>query len=409
MIWSLKLRSKLRATPLHQQAAKNGLEDTDAFGSAPLHSLSQSPARKPTCNQPETWYCLEIQVISTEDDKVIPPPTHAWQAPVVEDMVWEGKAGLTEAIVAGPGWAVLFYGWWSLGEGLSLGEVRDTMFTLSGVIAWVGKQAQLSTKPVSLGEGRCLIAQAITEGHIEPRGPAHPQSIPPASAPFNFWNQDLSPWYANLLATTKWWEVPWLESWAGQHEWGWALQQGQRQQELWVAPLRLPLLSSGHGFESDRSTASTLSSLSERPGGLRHPHHGWCPCQQPGGHMKINLLVFKDEDTNDAVTYQSWHWDLTLYHCTRCLDHTLLLYAICSWQSYLGELERSSRMDITLDDILTILDKHYSNVKALDTLNQELFQLHMGEKEMVSDWGVCLSRHCRSLQHHSLNAFPQTM
>ena len=25
--------------------------------------------------------------------------------------------------------------------------------------------------------------------------------------------------------------------------------------------------------------------------------------------MKINLPVFKDEDTKDAVTYQSWRWD----------------------------------------------------------------------------------------------------
>ena len=37
-------------------------------------------------------------------------------------------------------------------------------------------------------------------------------------------------------------------------------------------------------------------------------------------------------------------------------------------------------MDIILDDILNILDEHYNNVKALDALNQELFQLHMGEK-----------------------------
>ena len=26
--------------------------------------------------------------------------------------------------------------------------------------------------------------------------------------------------------------------------------------------------------------------------------------------MKINLSVFKDEDAKDAVTYQSWRWDL---------------------------------------------------------------------------------------------------
>ena len=157
-----------------------GLEDPDAFRSVPSQSPSWSPARKPTPDWPETWYCLVIQVISTEDDKVIPPPPHTWQVPIVEDKVCEGKAGLMEAILIGPGWAVLFYGQQTLGEGLSLGELRDAMFTLSGVIAWVGNQTQHSTKPISLGKGQQLNAQAITEGHTEPWGPGHPQSIPPA-------------------------------------------------------------------------------------------------------------------------------------------------------------------------------------------------------------------------------------
>ena len=30
-------------------------------------------------------------------------------------------------------------------------------------------------------------------------------------------------------------------------------------------------------------------------------------------------------------------------------------------------------MGIALDDILTILDEHYNNVKVLDALNQEVF------------------------------------
>ena len=29
--------------------------------------------------------------------------------------------------------------------------------------------------------------------------------------------------------------------------------------------------------------------------------------------MKINHPVFKDEDAKDAVTSQSWRWDLTVY------------------------------------------------------------------------------------------------
>ena len=57
-----------------------------------------------------------------------------------------------EVIVTGSGWAILFYGWWFLGEGLSLDKVWDTMFMLSGAISWVSKQAQLNANTVSLQE-----------------------------------------------------------------------------------------------------------------------------------------------------------------------------------------------------------------------------------------------------------------
>ena len=91
--------------------------------------------------------------------------------------------------------------------------------------------------------------------------------------------------------------------------------------------------------------------------------------------MKVNLPIFKDENTKDAITYQSWGWDLTIYHCVGCQDCTLLPYTTCSLQGYPRELVKNSGTDITLDDVLTILDKHYNTVKVLDTLNQELFQL----------------------------------
>ena len=66
-------------------------------------------------------------------------------------------------------------------------------------------------------------------------------------------------------------------------------------------------------------------------------------------------------------------------------------------------------MDITLDDVLAILDEHYNNVKALDALNQEPFQLQMGKKERVLDWGCICQGISKFLQHHSQNAFYQTM
>ena len=122
--------------------------------------------------------------------------------------------------------------------------------------------------------------------------------------------------------------------------------------------------------------------------------------------MKINLPIFKDEDAKDAVTYQSWRWDLTVYQCAGCRDCTLLPYAIRSLQGYPGELVQSSGTDITLDDVLMILDEHYNNVKALVVLNQELFQLWMADKETVSDWGIHLSRHLQILAASFPDHFP---
>ena len=97
--------------------------------------------------------------------------------------------------------------------------------------------------------------------------------------------------------------------------------------------------------------------------------------------MKINLPIFKDEDAKDTVTYQSWRWDLMVYQHAGYRDCTPLSYAIISLQGHPRELVQSSGMDITLGDVLTIWDKHYNNVKVLDVLNQELFQLWMADKE----------------------------
>ena len=63
-------------------------------------------------------------------------------------------------------------------------------------------------------------------------------------------------------------------------------------------------------------------------------------------------------------------------------------------------------MDITLDNVLTVLDKHYNNVIVLDVLNQELFQLWIADKETVLDWGIHLSRHLQVLAASFPDCFP---
>ena len=95
-----------------------------------------------------------------------------------------------------------------------------------------------------------------------------------------------------------------------------------------------------------------------------------------------------------------------MYQCAGCRDHTLLPYTIRSLQGSPGELVQSSGTDITLDDVLTILDEHYNNVKALDALNQELFQLQLADKETMLDWGIHLSRHLQVLAASFPDHFP---
>ena len=80
--------------------------------------------------------------------------------------------------------------------------------------------------------------------------------------------------------------------------------------------------------------------------------------------MKINLPIFKDEYAKDAVTYQSWRWDLTVYRHTGCRDHTLLPFAIRSLQGYPGKLVQSSSTGITVADVLMILDEYYKQCEG---------------------------------------------
>ena len=122
-------------------------------GSAPSHSPSWSLARKPSPSCPNTRHCLRIHVTLTTETRAVPPPPHAWTSPLVEDMLCYGRTGLTKAVVMDPGRAVLFYGRWSMGEGLSLGKVRDATFTLTGAGTWVGKPAYLAAHPLTIQEG----------------------------------------------------------------------------------------------------------------------------------------------------------------------------------------------------------------------------------------------------------------
>ena len=71
-----------------------------------------------------------------EELGTVPPPSHSWMAPLVEDMLHDVRIALTEVVVIGPGRAVLFYGRHSLGEGLTTDEARDAAFLFTGAGTW---------------------------------------------------------------------------------------------------------------------------------------------------------------------------------------------------------------------------------------------------------------------------------
>ena len=120
------------------QNAKD-LWELEALGSSPSCSLSWSPARRPLSSHPNIRHCLEIHVSLMEELGAVPPPSHSWMAPLVEDMLHDVRIGLTEVVVIGPGRAALFYGRHLLGEGLTTDKARYAAFLLTGVGTWIGE------------------------------------------------------------------------------------------------------------------------------------------------------------------------------------------------------------------------------------------------------------------------------
>ena len=63
-----------------------GPEEED---SSPSHLPSWAPTQRLPSSHPNVRYCLEIWVTLTEELGAIPPSSHSWKAPMVEDMLWE--------------------------------------------------------------------------------------------------------------------------------------------------------------------------------------------------------------------------------------------------------------------------------------------------------------------------------
>ena len=151
--------------------------------------------------------------------------------------------------------------------------------------------------------------------------------------------------------------------------------------------------------------ASLMSSRSDRSGGSQHPRRGR-QHQEEGAHNEDKPPHLQEQGCQRCSNLPELEVGFNGILTCRMQGSHLLPYVIRSLQGYPGELVQSYSMDITLDNVLTTLDEHYNNMKVLDALNQELFQLWMVDKKTVLDWGVHLSRHLQVLATSFPDYFP---
>ena len=114
--------------------------------------------------------------------------------------------------------------------------------------------------------------------------------------------------------------------------------------------------------------------------------------------VKVNLPVFKDEKSKDAVTFWSWWWDVAIFHWCGWDDQHLLPHVFYSLQGFPGNLARSLGKDATLNEIMQMLDKHYCVIMTFDALSKELYSFRQGSSKNKAEFRVHLLQQVQILQ-----------
>ena len=107
--------------------------------------------------------------------------------------------------------------------------------------------------------------------------------------------------------------------------------------------------------------------------------------------MKINLPIFKDEQSKEILTYCTWQWDVVIPRRSGCGDQAVLPHMYQSLKGFPGELAQSLGKDATLQEVLQVLDDHYGVVMTFNALHKELYMLLQGYQEGMSEYGIQLA------------------
>ena len=277
-----------------------------------------------------------------------------------------------------------------------LWECKGSRFSLMGTINWAGRTAQVEVTINTVQEGCWAISDVVVEKRTKARGPGHPHRMtkvmrtPTAAlkSGCRVWKKMLPKWkqeVATWLITDLSGERPicsMLVEVEGSRRQG--RPQFPRDMSGGLPSSWVGSCDQGSNWSSEQSTMMRVSGESNWP--------AW------PGRVKVNLPIFKDEKTKDAITHHSWQWGIAIFCCSGWDDQHLLPYIFQSLQGFLGDLTRNLGEDATLNDILQLLDKHYGVVMTFDALSKELCSLKQGSGGNVAEFRVCLSQQVQILQ-----------
>ena len=337
---------------------------------------------------PDDWmqYCIHIRVTLKEGKGDQPSSSDVWSGSLISSKLQEACPGdqITKPIVLVPGEAVLFLGRCSLQEGFLYNNVWDVELSLNGLVSWAGRTVQGETTVNTVQEDHQSIMDPIMEMKMKVRGPGHP------------WESRRATWSSAAACNINDWmqgpEEGVTEREVGRtdciethsHEQGHTHSQHigggrwQRQQGMPGVPRHFwgGSPSSWDGCSDHESAQSSLHSTifgaSSRSNKSAYVGRG--------SQVKINLPIFKDEKSKDAVTYCSWWWDVAIFHQSGWDDQHLLLYIYHLLLGFLGDLTRSLGEDATLNNVLQTIDKHYCVIMTCDALSKELYSLKHGSR-----------------------------
>ena len=134
-------------------------------GEPPITSEKEENAKTPSPRKEESplseraKYCLEIRITLSDPSVSRLPPKSIWVSPIIAEEL-KGVRALMEAIVLGPGRAVLFYGHRSQGEGLDALEANQEAEHLEQIDHWVNRRARVEAFALSVAARRRAASRA---------------------------------------------------------------------------------------------------------------------------------------------------------------------------------------------------------------------------------------------------------